>query len=324
MENIFIKTLQNTFSFVPPILIIMFFSLFISGLLVESGVIRKLEFIAKPLVRSANLPKEAGFGFLISFGSPLAGNIFLAQSYRKGLINKEEAFVSSLFCSVPVYIKETFTYQIPVMIPVLGLKIGGIYFLSFLLSGFAKLFFVISFGKIRLKKNSHNKDSDNFSFKHFIQPVKRKFMNIVLSTFKSQTKLFLKVSSFFVSMTFIVFLLINIGFLNKVKNVVEPLTGIFKLPSESILPITTYIFNPLLGATSVSTLVKEGKLNDFQAIVTCMLGGFLMLPVFSFRSSLPKYTSIFGFNLGMSIILVSTFLGMFVRGIFLFAFLFMI
>ncbi|RKY36723.1 MAG: hypothetical protein DRP73_02895 [Candidatus Omnitrophota bacterium] len=84
------------------------------------------------------------------------------------------------------------------------------------------------------------------------------------------------------------------------------------------------MFSPLIGATSVSTLVKEGKLTDFQAIITCMLGGFLMLPVFSLRYSLAKYTAIFGFGLGINIILVSALLGMLIRGIFLLVFLFMI
>ncbi|HEC68968.1 MAG TPA: hypothetical protein ENI31_01580 [Candidatus Omnitrophica bacterium] len=289
----------------------------------ELGLFKKLEFIGRPLVRLANLPKESAITFVTSMGSVLAGNALLTQFHREERIDAKQTFLSALLNGIPVYIKETFTYQIPIMIPILGIKIGGIYFLSFILSGFAKLFFVISFGKVMLKKNNPDEPPGPVNLS-FVQPIKRKFTHILFLNLRKQAKIFFKIALSFVLMTFIVFLLINIGVLNKAKNTVEPLTGFFKLPPESILPVTTYMFSPLIGATSVSTLVKEGKLTDFQAIITCMLGGFLMLPVFSLRYSLAKYTAIFGFGLGINIILVSALLGMLIRGIFLLVFLFMI
>ncbi|RKX97631.1 MAG: hypothetical protein DRP55_08835 [Spirochaetes bacterium] len=207
------------------------------------------------------------------------------------------------------------------MIPILGVKIGGIYLLSFLLSGFTRLFFVIFCGKVILRKIDPDGNSVNLSF---TQPIKRRFAQIIFSNLKKQAKIFSKVALLFLLMTFIVFLLINTGILDKAKNIVEPLTDLFKLPPEAVLPVTAYIFSPLIGATSLSTLVKEKVLTDLQAMIACMLGGFLMLPVFSLRYSLAKYTAIFGFGLGINIILVSTLLGMLVRGIFLLIFLFMI
>ena len=172
MQDIFIQVLQDTLSFVPRILIIMFFSLFVSGLLIELGLIRRLEFIGTPIARLANLPKESAISFVTSMGSVLAGNTMLAQFYREKTIDAKQTFLSALLNGVPVYIKETFTYQIPIMIPILGIKIGGIYFLSFLLSGFVKLFFVISYGKIMLKKTDSDENLVNLSF---AQPIKRKF-----------------------------------------------------------------------------------------------------------------------------------------------------
>ncbi len=321
--QVFIQTLKDTLSYAPRILIIMFLSLFVSGLLIELGLIRRLKFFGTPIARSANLPKESAISFLASIGSPFAGNTMLARFYKEGRIDAKQTFLSALLNGVPVYIKETFTYQIPIMIPILGVKIGGIYLLSFLLSGFTRLFFVISCGKVMLRKIDPDEDSNsvNLSFTH---PIKRRFAQIIFSNLKKQVKIFSKVALLFLLMTFIVFLLINTGILDKAKNIVKPLTDLFKLPPEAVLPVTAYIFSPLIGATSLSTLVKEKVLTDLQAMIACMLGGFLMLPVFSLRYSLAKYIAIFGFGLGINIILVSTLLGMLVRGIFLLIFLFMI
>jgi hypothetical protein len=71
-------------------------------------------------------------------------------------------------------------------------------------------------------------------------------------------------------------------------------------------------------------MLTNRVLSDFQAVVACMLGGLLMLPVFSIRFSLANYMAIFGFSLGANIVLVSTILGMIVRAVFLAIFLFMI
>jgi len=325
MQDIFIQTLQDTLSFAPRILVIMFLSLFISALLIELGLIKRLEFMARPLLRLANLPEESAASFITSFGSPLAGNTMLARLYRQNLINKRQAFLSALLCGIPVYIKETFTYQIPVIIPILGVKIGGIYFLSFLAAGLARLLFIIYFGKRKLKKPGVDKDLvSSFSCQVDVQPVKRKFQDILLSSFKREVKVFLRIGIVFILMTFIVFLLINNGILSGLEGTVKPLTDFFKLPAASIVPVTTFLLSPLVGATSIATLVKDEQLSDFQAVVACMLGGLLMLPVFALRYSLAKYTAIFGFGLGVNIILVSTLLGMLVRGLFLLVFLFMI
>ncbi len=319
MENIFIQSLVDTLTFVPRILIIMFLSLFISGLLIKLGLFKRLEFIGRPLARLANLPKESALSFIASFGSPVSGNTMLVKLYKQGLIDKRETFLSALLNRVPVYIKETFTYQIPVIIPILGFKIGGIYFLGFLLSGATILLFVILFGKGKLKKSRIGKDSF-----FDVVPIKQRPDKLFALDFRHQIKTFFKMSSVFVSITFIVFLLMNKGAADRLKDMVQPLTDFFKLPVSAAVGVGSYIFSPLVGATSIGAMARNGSLSDFQAVAACILGSFLMLPVSALRYSLAKYTAIFGFSLGSKILLVSLFLQMMVKGVILLIVLFMI
>ncbi|MCG2704949.1 MAG: hypothetical protein L6309_02650 [Candidatus Omnitrophica bacterium] len=323
MPNIFAQAMMDTISYVPRTLLVMFISLFVSGVLMELGVFKKLEFLGRPLVRLARLPTESAITFITSAGSVIAGNTMLAKLYQEKRIGRREVFLSALLNGIPVYVKETFTYQIPIIIPILGFKVGGIYFLSFLASGIIKIIFVIVYGQLTAKRLKPCGAAIDF-FPAEDKPFARTHKDIISVVLKREMKVFFRVSMTFISMTFIVFVLVNNGALGKLKEIVQPMTDFFKLPVSAAIPVSTYMLSPLVGATSIGTMLKEGILSDFQAIVACMLGGFLMLPVFSIRYSLAKYTAIFGLSLGTNIVVVSTVLGMIVRAIFLVVFLFMI
>lgn len=98
---------------------------------------------------------------------------------------------------------------------------------------------------------------------------------------------------------------------------VQPLTEFFKLRPASVIPVGTYMFSPLVGASLIGTMIKDGILSDLQGFTACLLGSLLMLPIFAVRYSLAKYVSIFGFSMGSKILFVSTGLGMLNRVVFL-------
>ena len=321
MSSIFAQSLIDTWHIVPRVLIIMFVSLYASQVLIEAGLFKKLEFMGRPLARLANLPHEAGITFLASFGSVLAGNTILAKLRREKRIDNTQTLLSAILNTTPVYVKETFTYQIPVMIPLLGIKVGLLYFLTFIASGMVRTLFVIAYGSIRLKAPEPETRSVDPNSTHFGMTTRRKFGRVFVLALTRQGKFFFKVSAIFVSTTFIIFLLINNGIITGLVDYVRPLTDFFRLPPSCVLPVGTYMFSPLVGATSLGAMLKDGILTDLQAITACVLGSLLMLPIFTLRSSFPKYTSIFGFSLGSSILLVSTSLGMLSRGAFLLLFL---
>lgn len=325
MITLFVQSAIDTWHIVPRVLIIMFVSLYVSQVLIEAGLFKKLEFMGRPLARLANLPHEAGVTFLVSFGSVLAGNTMLAKLHQEGRIDDRQTLLSALLNTTPVYVKETFTYQIPVMIPLLGIKVGLLYFLTFIVSGIIKTLFVIVYGRMRLKgPESAERSVDPNSANTGMTTQRkfgRKFGGVFVLAFTRQRKIFLKVSAIFVLTTFIIFLLINNGLITELIDYVRPLTDFFRLPPSCVLPVGTYMFSPLVGATSLGAMLKDGMLTDLQGITACVLGSLLMLPIFTLRYSFAKYTSIFGFSLGSSILLVSTGLGMLSRGAFLFLFL---
>ncbi len=321
MTTLLLKTLSDTWHIVPRVLIIMFVSLYASQVLIEAGLFKRLEFIGRPLARLANLPHEAGITFLASFGSVLAGNTMLAKLHQERRIDDRQTLLSALLNTTPVYLKETFTYQIPVMIPLLGIKVGLLYFLTFIVSGIIKTLFVIVYGRMRLKGPGSERGSVDPNSANTGMTTRRKFGEVFVLAFTRQRKIFLKISAIFILTTFTIFLLINNGVITGLVDYVRPLTDFFRLPPSCVLPVSTYMFSPLVGATSLGAMLKDGMLSDLQGITACVLGSLLMLPIFTLRYSFARYTSIFGFSLGSSILLVSTSLGMLSRGAFLFLFL---
>ena len=320
MTDLFIKSLIDTWQIVPRVLIIMFISLYVSQILIEIGVIKRLEFIGRPLVRLANLPHQAGITFLASFGSVLAANTMLARLHQEKKINNKQTLLAALLNTTPVYLKETFTYHIPIIIPLLGIKVGLLYFMTFIVSGIIKTLFVIIYGRMTLQRDELQGEDDT-DFTDRAITIKKKFSKVLILAFTRQKKLFLRVSSIFVFTTFFIFMLINNGLITGLVDYVAPLTNFFKLPPSCAVPVGTYMFSPLVGATSLGAMIKEGILTDLQGITACLLGSLLMLPIFTLKYSLPKYTSIFGVSLGLNILLISTGLGMFSRAVFLLFFL---
>ncbi|MBU1903328.1 MAG: hypothetical protein KJ573_07020 [Proteobacteria bacterium] len=322
MTPLLIQSLADTWGIVPRVLIIIFVSLYASQILIDLGLFKKLEFIGRPLVRLGHLPKEAGISFVASFGSVLAGNTMIAGLYHQRRINRLQTLLTALINTTPVYVKETFTYQIPVMIPLLGLKVGLLYFLTFVASGIVKVVFIIAYGRLKLKAPaSEINAADPGSAGAGLTENKGRFGELLISSFSRQKKIFFKVGIIFVSTTFLIFLLINSGVVNGLVEYVAPLTRVFGLPPACAIPVSTYMFSPLVGATSIGAMLKDGVLSDLQGITACVLGSLLMLPIFTIRYSFAKYTSIFGLSLGCSILAVSTALGMFSRGAFLLLFL---
>ena len=321
MVDLLVQALVDTWAVTPRVLIVMVLSLYGSQVLIELGVFDKLAFIGRPLVRIARLPAHAGLTFVTSLGSVVAGNAMLARLQQEGKLDGGQTFLTALLNSTPIYIRESITYQLPVMLPLLGMKVGGVYFVAFLAAGVVRVLFVILAGRwrypvpVELVPGDENDKAD--------APGKRKprLREAFVHGFTRQRKMLLRVGTTFVVITFLIFLLMHSGLISKVVPYVKPLTDLFDLPAACVVPLGAYILSPLVGATSIGAMLRDGLLSDWQGIVACLLGSILMLPVFTLRFSFPRYAAIFGVRLGTKILATSTGLGMLTRAVFLFFFL---
>jgi hypothetical protein len=60
-------------------------------------------------------------------------------------------------------------------------------------------------------------------------------------------------------------------------------------------------------------MIGNGSISYLQAMIVLMLGSMFMLPIFAFRTLLPRYVSLFGARLGSKIVALSTGVSIVVR-----------
>jgi hypothetical protein len=311
MLDLLIGTLQ----FALPVLVTIFLGLFFAGLLVELGLLNRISHLSRPLVSLARLPEVCASSFIVSLGSTVAANSMIARFKEDNTLENREVFLCTMVNSIPAYIREIFTYQIPIVVPALGLFAGSLYAMVFMVTAVVKILVVIILGRTLFEPRSYGQTV------HAVPNAKGSISlgSAAARVLRSQKRIFLRIASVYLLMTFLIFTLRERGIFESMS--ILPIAGLFGIPSESIVPLTTYVASPILGISMLGPMIKGGSISEVQAMVVLMLGSMFMLPVFALRSMVPNYTAIFGPRLGLSVVVVSTGISILVRLAFLLAFL---
>lgn len=282
---------------------VMFISLFGVEVLMQMGAMRRLEPLARPLARVSRLPSESAFTFLTSLGSLVTANTMLARFHQDGRITDRELLASAVLNAVPLHFKETITFQLPVALPLLGLKLCLIYVGTLWLAGFMKLAFVMIYGRLRVeaREETRNAFDEMVCDPEKQECVHRTFPQILKDAFTARRRLFRRMLLMLLAVTFVVQLLSKGGILDSFTVLIAPLTHLFGLPPEVVAPLSVYIINSTVGLTSIAALLHDGVVTEYQTILTLLAGGFIMIPIARLKGTLPRYSGIFGFRMGAAI-----------------------
>ncbi|MDD3042285.1 MAG: nucleoside recognition domain-containing protein [Methanosarcinaceae archaeon] len=304
MIGLFLRVLD----FALPILFMIFLGLVGTGILVELGLMQRFSRLASPLFSHTNLPETCASAFVVSIGSTVAANSMLVKARKEGCLNEREVLLCAIMNSTPAYVRELLTYQLPIVFPALGPVVGGFYALVFIATAVFKVFAVALASKVFLKGNSCKAPES--------QPGKKvSLKTAVEKAFRKEFRIFLKIAGIYLVATTFVFILREQGFFESFN--VLPLARIFKIPPESIVPLTSYVASPILGISLLGPMIHAGEISYLQAMIVLMLGSMFMLPVFALRSQFPKKVALFGPRLGFRIVAYSTGMSLFIRFIIL-------
>jgi hypothetical protein len=296
--------LARTLEFSLPVLATIFIGLFLAGLLLESGLLSSFSSISRPLVAHARLPEVCASSLVLSMGSTVAANGMIARFHEDELLESREVFLCAMINSIPAYVREIFTYQIPIVLPSLGLVAGGLYASVFMVTALVKVSVVVLLGRIFFGQRSYN-------LQETIQPARPSLRAASSRALRGQTRLFLRISIVYLMMTLLIFTFKDAGLFQ--SSSLGALAGKFDVPAETIVPLTTYVASPIMGITMLGPMIRGGGITDIQAMIVLMLGSIFMLPVFALRSMVPNYTALFGARLGLSVVCFSTGISVLVR-----------
>jgi hypothetical protein len=291
---------------------VMFASLFGIEVLMQMGLMRHLRPIGKPVAKLANLPSESALTFLAAIGSMIAAHTMAAHFHQDKKLSKQELIATGVLNTVPFHFKETLTFQLPIVLPLLGTKLCLIYIAAFWLAGFIKLGFVIIYGRIKIQRRDGLTDAFVLmECNHADQDcIKRSFIQLLTDAWNTRKKMFLHMISLLAVVTMIVQLLINSGMMQAFEKLIKPMTSLLNLPPAVLGPVSAYILSPTVGITYMSNLLGNQTVTQFQAIVALLAGGVLMIPVTRLRRTLPRYMAIYGLKNGSIICGLTTALSM--------------
>jgi hypothetical protein len=292
-----IGLLIRVLDFALPVLAMIFVGLVGTGVLVEMGLMQKFSRLVSPIFAYTNLPETCASAFLVSIGSTVAANSMLFQTKKENYLEDREVLLCAMMNATPAYFRELFTYQIPVVLPALGLVVGGFYSLVFVVTAVFKILVIVIASKLFLKGNSCRAPE--------LQERE------VRRAFTREFRAFLKIAGVYLIATTIVFVLKEQGVFEILS--VLPFAELFKIPVGSIVPLTSYIASPILGISLLGPMIRSGEITNIQAMIVLMLGSMFMLPIFAFRSQLPGKVAIFGTRLGFQIVAYSTAISVLVR-----------
>jgi hypothetical protein len=280
--------------------VVMFISLFGVELLMQLGAMRFLRPIGRPVARLANLPTESAVSFLAGIGSMIAAHTISAQNYKDGHLTPRELVLTGVLNTVPFHFKETFTFQLPVVLPLLGPKLGLIYITAFWLTGVLKIVFVMLYGRLKLQAPAGRRDAfEALACNPAEQDCSpRSWRQLTYDTWQARRTMFGKMILILAAVTLAVQLLFHSGALAVFERLVLPLTAAFNLPPVLVGPMSAYLFSPTAGMTFLSSLLEKQLVTDYQAIVALLAASMLMIPFMRLRRTLPRYIAYYGARSG--------------------------
>ncbi len=295
---LFLKTGVETLKFICPILFLIFISFFLCQIFIQLGLFKKIEPLGRFITKLANLPPQIIVAFIVSLGSHIAANTILQNLRENKKLTDKEVLLASILNSSIVPLKETFTYYLPIILPALGLKIGGFYIFTLWFGSFLLFLFVVIASRILLSKKDF-KESIKLPQNLFNEKSSKNFKNLLTSSFKKVIKPYKRISILFFITTFLVFLLSNLNVFKKLEKLFLPIINWVHLSPKVIPALSTFIFSPVVGYASFGSLLGKGEILESEAIIALLVGSIFMLPIVYLKFYFPQWIAIFGLKLGI-------------------------
>ena len=278
---------------------------FAANVAVAFGLIRYVAGLAGWLTRPANLPDEVGTAILTTAASTTAGYATLAEYRESGLLDDRATLVAVTINTFFGFVQHVFTYYIPVLIPILGVRTGTVYVSA--RAGIALAITVtgVLAGGALLSERNVNRDAladVDASAPDADDRTRRE--RVYAAAEKSWGTLRRIVPRLAVVYTLVV-AFVTYYDVASLTSVAEPITGLLGLPGAAVPVIAVYTLDTTAGAVTLAG-VEAGIFTIRTAVASLLIGGILSFAVSTFRRSIPFQYGIWGAEFGTKVIAVNT------------------
>ena len=279
---------------------------FLADLAVAFGVVEYIATLSKYLTEPANLPREVGTAILATTASPTAGYGMLAEFRESGVLDDRATLVAVTINTFFGFAQHIFTFYGPVLIPILGLRVGVLYVgaraavsLSITLVGILAGALLLSDRNVDESRMPEVEDPTDGNGTRA-----EKVRDAAESTAERLRDILPRLL-----VIYAVVAVPGMGIDTVVPTLTEAigaLTGAVGLPSAAVGVVAVYAIDTTNGSIVIAPLIENGTFTARQAVATMLLGGIVSFAFSTFKRSIPFQYGIWGADFGSKVIVVNT------------------
>ncbi|WP_368407876.1 nucleoside recognition protein [Haloarchaeobius salinus] len=296
------------------ILVFIGIGLTLANLAVEFGLVEYVAVLSRPLTAPANLPDEVGTAILSTAASPTAGYGMLAEFREEGILGDRATLVAVTINTFFGFVQHIFTFYVPVLIPILGLRVGLLYVGSRAAISLAITLTGIVAGAVLLSPPSDASEalpdgvaSDGGSGvgddADDDEPRSRR-ETVVDALLSTRDKLRDIAPRLVLVYTFVAVLTASVD-ISAFTVVAEPATGLLGLPGEAAAVVAVFAIDTTSGAAFIAPMLGD-PFTPEAAVATMLVGGIVSFAFSTFKRSIPFQFGIWGPEFGTKVVVVNT------------------
>ncbi|HID27752.1 MAG TPA: hypothetical protein EYP22_08060 [Methanosarcinales archaeon] len=309
MYSIILESLQYSLKYTIKIVPIVTIGIFVANFLINTGIMKKLDKLIKPIASRANISAISTLAVATCTFSSTAGFSMLSEGLNEKKVSEKEVIATTLISSFPSILSHLFTFFIPFVIPILGVITGTIYIFLRVVIALLKSIIGIILAKIWLKtkvmdaQDNANKRLANPN--HYIVPTTPTYTQISKKSLKSTYKVLKRIVIVMVIALFVISILDKLGAFENFKNIFEPISNTFGFKSEIVIVSATEILDTRAGFIVAGDFLNKNILNTTDVLIALLLGNIISFSTRFVKHSLPLHVSLFGYKLGTKIVMIN-------------------
>jgi hypothetical protein len=274
----------------------------LANLAVAFGAVRHIAGFAQPLTGPAKLPDEVGTAILATTASPTAGYGMLKEYRDAGVLDDRATLVAVTVNTFFGFVQHIFTFYVPVLIPILGLRVGAMYVGARAAVSLAITLAGVVAGALLLSGENVGSAADaDVDLPGDDDQNRREAVRASLR--KTARKLKRIVPRLAVVYALVVYVTTSYD-VTALTAVARPLTDAVGLPSASVPVVAVFAVDTTSGSLAIAPLVPE-TFTARQAVATMLVGGVVSFAVSTFKRSIPFQYGIWGARFGSKVIAVN-------------------
>ena len=278
--------------------------------LVAFGVIRYIAALSKPLTGPANLPDEVGGAILTTAASTTAGYGMLAEYRDSGLLDDRATLVAVTINTFFGFVQHIFTFYAPVLIPILGLRVGLLYVgtragisLAITATGVLAGAVLLSDRNVTPEAMSEVDPEARADGGDDARTAGEKLLDSGRGGLEKTREILPRLA--------VVYTLVVLGTTYYdlealTGGAADPLAALTGLPSAAVPVIVVYAIDTTSGAVTLAPFVQDGTFTARTAVSAMLIGGIVSFTVSTFKRSIPFQYGIWGAEFGTKVIVVNT------------------